>query len=81
MKPERSPLNAQAQNREPRIGFMIIAGKLKGAIMQAYICEACARSTHSAGIAVCCVHCGGFLICEREAAGKAAEKEAPETPV
>ncbi|OGP15620.1 MAG: hypothetical protein A2052_07075 [Deltaproteobacteria bacterium GWA2_54_12] len=47
-------------------------------IMQAYICEACGKSTHSAGIAVLCVYCGGFLICEREAAGKAEAIDAPD---
>lgn len=46
--------------------------------MQAYICEACGKSAHSSGIAVLCVHCGGFLMCEREAAEKA-EAKAKET--
>lgn len=43
--------------------------------MQAYICEACGKSTHSSGITVLCVYCGGFLMSEQEAAEKAEAKE------
>lgn len=43
--------------------------------MQAYICEACGKSTHSAGIVVLCVHCGGFLMSGREAYEKTEAKE------
>lgn len=49
--------------------------------MQAYICETCARCTHFSGIAIFCVHCGGFLTCEREVPRKAMDKEAPEPGV
>jgi hypothetical protein len=58
---------------EIRIDSVIITGKPKEVIMQDYICEACGKSAHSAGIAVLCVHCGGFLMCEQEAARKTME--------
>ncbi len=35
--------------------------------MQAYICESCHKNVYTAGIAVFCAHCGGFLASGPEA--------------